>query len=158
MSRAYWAHPRTDAELDRHLVGLITLLDDWGPVASADEATSLHRKVRVQVRIPTVEVPGMRIVLSEDFARDARTWSLSEYQYNVVDEGGRRFFGFHHHPLPRLTGADDAITHVHCRSSGDTGDHFRGTWVTAEEAFWDFVQWAAEPIRFPECGALRPLV
>jgi hypothetical protein len=38
------------------------------------------------------------------------------------------------------------------------GDHFRGIWVDAMEAHYDFVAWAADPALFPDCRSLKPLV
>jgi hypothetical protein len=103
--------------------------------------------------------PGFQMIYSETFLAQADRWLLTEYQYNCLDLVRRRFFAYHHHPVPSVGGADASITHAHCRPlNAPSGQHFRSTWIDAVEAHWRYVTWAADSTRFPDCRALSPLV
>lgn len=160
MSAAYWTSPLSDHDFDYRFSQLVSELDNWGAVRySSDGPQGGVREFRVEVHVPTVHHPGARLIYVESYAAGSEGWLLTEYQYNFVDDGRWWFFAYHHHPIPKVNPSGTSITHVHCRPLDDPGgDHYRGIWVDAMEAHYEFVVWAADPSMSPDCASLRPLL
>jgi hypothetical protein len=160
LSAAYWTSPLADSDFDHRLSQLVTELDNWGEVSySNGDPQDGIREFRIEVRVPTFDSPGARLIYFESYAASPDGWILTQYQYNFVDDSRRRFFAYHHHPVASVDAGRASITHVHCRPLDEGGgDHYRGIWVDAMEAHYEFVSWAAEPSLLPDCRSLRPLV
>jgi hypothetical protein len=158
LSRAYWARPLYELDLDRHIAEFLDELGNWGDPRYFDELRDDGvREFRAEVIVPTFEHPGVRLIYDESYVPDGAEWGLAEYCYNFMDLSRRRFFGFHHHPVPSIDGRTP-VTHQHCRQLDDVDRrHYRGAPVDLIDAHYAFVTWAADPAQYPDCRSLRPI-